>query len=219
MEEFFPLLEGVLLFRGIVGEALKEVLTCLGSTDRRYPKGAVILRAGEPATHLGLVLAGQVQVSRLGADGSRQVMAAIGPGGLFGEAYACAGTQWLPVTAAAGVDSHVLLLDRARILAPCAAACPFHQGLIANLMAVLAQKNIQLSQSLEHLSKRTLREKLLSYLEEQAALAGKRRFVIPFDRQALADYLCVDRSALSRTIGGLRQEGVLEANHNVFCLR
>ena len=219
MRTYSEQLERCLLFAGIAAEELEAVLGCIGAAERSYRRGEAILRAGEPARHMGIVLSGQVQVSRLGADGSRQLMAALGPGGLFGEAYACAGVDALPVTAAASVDdSRVLLLDRARIVTPCSAACPFHQRLISNLMEELAQKNIQLSRNLEHLSKRTLRDKLLSYLDEQAALAGTRTFTIPFDRQELADYLCADRSALSRELGKLQREGVLEASRSRFTL-
>ena len=218
MQEYLSLLQGLPLFQGVEQGEVEQVLRCLGASARRYDRGTPILRAGEPATHMGVVLSGQVQVSRLAADGSRQILGAMGPGGLFGEAYACAGVEALPVTAAASADSRVLLLDRARIVSPCSAACRYHQRLISNLMALLAQKNIQLSRNLEHLSKRTLREKLLSYLEERALAAGGESFTIPFDRQALADYLCVDRSALSRALGGLRREGVLETRRNQFTL-
>ena len=116
----------------------------------------------------------------------------------------------------AAADCRVLLLDCPTLLGP---AAGLWQGLLsANLMAVLARKNLFLSEKLRHLSRRTLREKLLSYLEQQALSAGKNSFTIPFDRQELADYLCADRSALSREIGKLRREGVLESRGSAFTL-
>ena len=117
-----------------------------------------------------------------------------------------------------GVVFAVLLIACGRISAPCSAACTFHTRLISNLLQVLAEKNLSLAGKLGHLSGRTIRERLLSYLEEQAARTGRATVTVPFDRQALADYLCVDRSALSRTIGALQREGVLTVRRDRFTL-
>ena len=154
-----------------------------------------------PPPTWGRWLTGQVQVSRTKADGQRVVMGEIRPGGLFAESFACARAESLPVTVTAAADAAVLLIDCGRISAPCSAACTFHTRLISNLLQVLAEKNLSLAGKLGHLSGRTIRERLLSYLEEQAARTGRATVTVPFDRQALADYLCVGRSALSRTIG------------------
>ena len=122
------------------------------------------------------------------------------------------------MTVTAAADAAVLLIDCGRISAPCSAACTFHTRLISNLLQVLAEKNLSLAGKLGHLSGRTIRERLLSYLEEQAARTGRATVTVPFDRQALADYLCVDRSALSRTIGALQREGMLTVRRDRFTL-
>ena len=206
------------LFRGMEDEQILAVTECLGGQLRRCPKGGAILRAGQPATHLGVVLTGRVQVSRLKAGGQRVVMGEIRPGGLFAESFACAQAESLPVTAAALADTAALLLDCRRISSLCSAACGSHARLIANLLSVLAEKNLRLAGKVNHLSGRTIRERLLSYLEELSAQAGRSTVTVPFDRQALADYLCVDRSALSRTIGALQREGVLSVQRERFTL-
>ena len=211
MQAFLGALRRAALFRGMEDEQILTAVDCLGGQLRRYQKGAAVLRAGEPATHLGVVLTGQVQVSRARADGQRVVMGSMGPGGLFAESYACARAESLPVTVTAEAEAAVLLLDCRRISSPCSAACGCHARLIANLLAVLAEKN-------HHLSGRTIRERLLAYLEELSDRTGRRTVTVPFDRQALADYLCVDRSALSRTIGALQREGVLTADRARFTL-
>lgn len=218
MTEYLEVLRRVPLFRGMADEDIAAALECLGGRTQTYRRGEAVLRAGDPAQWLGVVVSGSVQVSREGADGNRTLMAAIPAGGMFAEAYACAGAQALPVSVWAGEDCAVLLLDCRRAVGACPAPCAFHAQLVANLLGVLAEKNIFLSRKIEHLSKRTLAEKLLSYLEEQAALAGSDSFVIPLDRQALADYLCADRSALSREIGRLRREGRLNCQRNRFTL-
>lgn len=219
MREYEGALGRAALFQGMKAEEIFALLDCLGGGLRRFPKGAAVLRAGDPATHLGVVLAGRVQVSRLRPDGQRMVLGEMGPGRLFAESYACAGAESLPVSVAAMADTAALLLDCRRLALPCAAACGAHGKLIHNLMQVLAEKNLFLAGKLDHLSGRTIRERLLSYLEEEAGRTGRATVVVPFDRQALADYLCVDRSALSRTIGQLQREGVLEAYRQRFRLK
>lgn len=218
MEAYLGALRRVALFHGMEDRALLSMLDCLGARLRQYSKGDVIFHAGDPATHLGAVLTGQVQVSRTKADGQRVVMGEIRPGGLFAESFACARAESLPVTVTAAANAAVLLIDCGRISAPCSAACTFHTRLISNLLQVLAEKNLSLAGKLGHLSGRTIRERLLSYLEEQAARTGRATVTVPFDRQALADYLCVDRSALSRTIGALQREGVLTVRRDRFTL-
>ena len=218
MYEYLGALRSLSLFQGISDEELLNLLECIGALARRYAKGSVIFHAGDAATHIGAVLTGQVQVSRIKADGQRMVMADIGPGGLFAESYACARAESLPLTVTASSNAVILLLDCRRLSAPCSSACPFHRRLIANLLSILAEKNLRLAGKLGHLSGRTIRERLLSYLEEQSALTGRNTVTVPFDRQALADYLCVDRSALSRTIGALQREGVLVAERERFTL-
>lgn len=218
MEQYFSVLKSCPLFVGIEERQYAALLDCLGARVRSYGKGKAILHAGEPATQVGVVLVGSVQVCREDADGNRTIMAAIGPGGLFGEAYACAHTPSLPVSVWAAEHCEILLLNLSRVTTVCSSACDFHNLLIANLLRVLAQKNVFLTGKMEHLGKRTLREKLISYLRSQETAAG-RTFTIPFDRQALADYLCADRSALSRELARLRQEGVVEYRKNQFRFR
>ena len=217
--DYGPVLARCPLFRGMGAEDLPALLDCLGAAPRRVERGETVLAAGDPATHLGVVLAGRVQVSRLTAEGQRIVMGELGPGQLFAESFACARAETLPVTAVAAAGGAVLLLDSRRLAAPCSAACAFHARLISNLLSVLADKNLFLAGKVEHLAGRTIRERLLSYLEELSARTGRDAVTVPFDRQALADYLCVDRSALSRTIGQLTREGVLAAERNRFVLK
>lgn len=218
MTQYIPVLKSCPLFRGIEERDLSSMLDCLQARVKTYPKGRAVLTLGSPATVTGVVLKGAVHVCRVDAEGNRTVLAALGPGDLFGEAYACAGTISLPVSVWAERESTVLLLGISKVMTVCSSACAFHQILVKNLMCVLAEKNIFLTGKMEHLAKRTLREKLLSYLGEQAALQEGGSFTVPFDRQGLADYLCTDRSALSRELGRLREEGILDCNKNRFRL-
>jgi len=205
------------LFCGIEGEERENLLACLQASKRRYKKGELVFAAGDPPS-VGLLQTGAVQVTSEDPAGNRAIIGRMEPGDLFGEAFACAGAAKMPFSVEAVVDSEVLLIDVKRILVTCPTACPFHARLIENLMAILARKNILLSAKIRHLSRRSTREKLLSYLSEQAREAGSRAFAIPFNRQELADYLCVERSAMCAELSRLKAEGFLDFDKNRFSL-
>jgi CRP-like cAMP-binding protein len=205
------------LFSGIKGEERESLLKCLQASKRRYKKGELVFTAGD-APAVGLLQSGAVQVTSEDPAGNRAIIGRMEPGDLFGEAFACAGAEKMPFSVEAVSDSEVLLIDVKRILVTCPTACPFHARLIENLMAILARKNILLGSKIRHLSRRSTREKLLSYLSENAREAGSRTFAIPFNRQELADYLCVERSAMSAELSKLKAEGFLDFNKNRFTL-
>ncbi len=218
MEKYLPVLADCPLFAHIDSGDLSAMLACLNASVRHCAKGETILGEGDSSRHIGVVLRGCVQVSRMDYSGSRSLMARLSPPDLFAEAFAFAGVAALPVSVTASEDADVLMIDASRITHSCASACGFHQQMIYNLMRILALKNLAFSRKLEITSKRTTREKLLTYLMQQAALTGSRSFVIPFDRQELADYLEVDRSGLSAVISMLRKEGVLTSEKSRFTL-
>ena len=218
MKKYNEILESVPLFRGISEEERQQMLDCLRAQQQRFAAGAVILLAGDPADRVGVLLEGRAQVIREEFSGNRTILTGLNPGDLFAEAFACASGEHktLPVTVLAVAESVVLWMDYRKILRTCPAGCAFHHRLVENMLAVVADKNLMLNRRIGHLSKRSTREKLLSYLSEQAALHGSAAFSIPFDRQQLADYLCVERSAMSAVLSKLREEGVLEVERNRF---
>ena len=218
MKEIVSVLEHCPLFSGISPEELPGLLDCLGAQTRPMEKRRPIFSAGQPARYLGVVLEGAVQILQEDYFGGRAVLGAAGPGELFGEAFACAGADSLPVTVLASESGSLLLLDCRRVTGPCEKGCAVHQRLVLNLLQVMAQKNLAFHQKLQILSRRTTREKLLAYLDLQARQHQSASFFIPFDRQALADYLGVERSGLSSEIGRLKAEGVLDCRKNRFTL-
>ena len=218
MKEIVSVLEHCPLFSGISPEELPGLLDCLGAQTRPMEKRRQIFSAGQPARYLGVVLEGAVQILQEDYFGGRAVLGAAGPGDLFGEAFACAGAASLPVTVLASESGSLLLLDCRRVTGPCEKGCAVHQRLVLNLLQVMAQKNLAFHQKLQILSRRTTREKLLAYLDLQARQHQSASFFIPFDRQALADYLGVERSGLSSEIGRLKAEGVLDCRKNHFTL-
>lgn len=219
MEEFYSVLKKCEMFADIEKNNLFAMLECLKARVKKYKQGEIIWAEGDLAKQIGIVLSGSVQVVRMDYFGNRSIMGSVGEGGLFGESFACAGVEELPVNVVAAQDCQIMIIDAYRIINTCSNACEFHRQIIYNLMKVMARKNIMFNQKLEVTSKRTTREKLMTYLLIQAKKVGSNEFIIPFDRQELADYLEVDRSGLSTEIGKLRKEGVLECEKGRFVIR
>lgn len=216
MEKFLPLLKTCPLFAGIEKNDLQKLLHCLAAIESRVGKNSFIFTADERVISVGIVLSGAVHVLQEDFWGNRVILTRIEPGGLFGEAFAFAEVEKLPVSVVAAEESVVLLMDCKHIAAPCGSACAFHAQLIKNMMRILAGKNILLTQKIRHITRRTTREKLLSYLSGQALQAGGSAFDIPFSRQELADYLSVDRSALSAELSKMRNENILRCRRSHF---
>ena len=216
MREYLPVLRRSPLMEGLTGPEIEQILSCLAATVRTAGRGEVLFRVGDALNVMGLVLEGVVCLEKEDFWGNRSLLSRVEPGELFGEVYACRPGQPLHVNVVAGEAARILLLDAGRVLTTCSSACPFHARLIRNLLGVMAQRAYGLTRKLEHVACRTTRAKLLSYLSEQAERAGSSRFVIPFSRQELADYLGVDRSALSAELGKLRREGVLRCERSWF---
>ena len=216
MKEYLTVLEKCPLFDGLTGEEILTMLHCLNARKRSVEKDALLFREGDPADTAGVVLSGAVRVLREDYFGNRTVLGQLEPGELFGETFACAGVNALPVSVAAVQPSEVLLLDVRRVLTVCSHACTFHSRLIRNLVQAVAQKNLFLNQKLDITGRRTTREKLMAYLLRQAKEAGSPRFTIPFDRQALADYLGVERSAMSAELSAMQKEGILKTQRSRF---
>lgn len=206
------------LFRGIPTEELNALLDCMGAARRRYRRGELILRRGDLAQRLGLVLSGAVHIVREDFWGNRTIVGLAESGEVFAESYACLGSEPLEVSALAAAETEVLFLDAGRAVAGCGRGCAAHAQLSRNLLALLAGRNLALTRKMGHMARRTTRDKVLSFLSAQALRAGGPAFDIPLDRQQLADYLAVDRSALSAVLSRLRGEGVLEFHKNHFRL-
>ena len=218
MEKYFSVLRQSPLFQGIADDDIPGLLACLGAAVRQMGKQQYILTEGEPATRLGILLSGSAAVVHQDIYGNRSILSLVQPGQLFAESFACAGAKTLPVSVIAQEDSAIMLIDCRRITQSCSNACGFHNQMIYNLLQAVAARNLEFHQKLEITAKRTTREKLMAYLLSQAKLVGRREFTIPYDRQGLADYLGVERSAMSAELSKLQKEGILITNRSHFTL-
>lgn len=215
---YLPIISKSALFRGIEAEAVEAMLQCLQARTRTYGKGARIYHMGQFVGEIGLLLAGGVTIESDDVWGNRTIINHFGPGEAFAEAYACVPGEALMVDVVAAEASTVLFLSIECALTTCSSACAHHNRLIKNLLAVTAQKNLSLTRRMFHLTPKSIRGKLLAYLSFQAIKQGKYRFEIPFNRQQLADYLGVDRSALSNELSKMARAGLLRYKRNEFTL-
>ena len=218
LKEYFDILRKCSLFETIEDQNLIAMLSCLGAKRAEFDKKYTIFAEGSPAKYFGIMLSGSAQIIRHDYYGNRSIVSGIAPGELFGEAFACAQTDTLPVSVVANEPCEVLLIDSSHVLHTCSNGCEFHRRMIYNLMRDLARKNIMVYSKLEITGKRSTREKLLAYLAHMEKQTGSAVFDIPFDRQELADYLEVDRSGLSVEISKLKREGVIDCRKNHFTL-
>jgi CRP-like cAMP-binding protein len=207
------------LFHGIEQSDFHSMIKCLDGKTVHITKGNPVFMEGAPAQFVGVVLSGTVQVVREDYYGNRSVMTILQPGELFAEAFSFAGLESMPVSVIAVKDSNVLLLDCKRVLTSCSNSCHFHSLLLKNLLQEMAQKNLVLSQKIRYMSQKTTKEKLMAYLLDQAKQHGSSEFTIQLDRQALADYLGVERSAMSAEISKLKRSGQIDTKGAWFCLK
>ena len=218
MEKYSEILSAAPLFSGIDPADLQSMLGCLSAKVMTVAKGDPVFLEGEPAGFVGLVLEGSVQLVRDDFYGNRSVLGHGAPGDIFAEAYACADVATMPVSAYALSDCKWMRLDCRKMLTVCSNSCGFHNRLVKNLLGITARRNLQLSAKIQFMSQKTTRQKLMAYLSQQAKIQGSAAFTIPFQRQALADYLGVERSAMSAELSKLRQEGILECKGSWFHL-
>lgn len=218
MKKYMEVLKKCPLFLEIDEEKLEKMLVCLGAKVLAFDKKYTVFAEGNPAKYIGIVLSGSVQIVRMDYYGNRSLLGNAGVAEIFAESFACAQVESVPVTVIANEPSEIMFIDCSHILYTCAKGCEFHKRLIFNLMKNLAVKNIGYHRKIDITSKRTTRDKLMTYLMYCAKKEGNNSFEIPFDRQELADYLEVDRSGLSVEIGKLKKEGIIENIKNRFTL-
>lgn len=218
MQKYIPVLKNTKLFDGVDDDNIASMLSCLGALHRNYQKGEYVFRQGEHICDITVLVEGKLHIQRDDYWGNRSILENIAVGEMFGEAYAACESGALLNDVVAVNDSTVIFFDMKRMLTSCSAACPYHTKVVQNLFFAISEKNRKLVQKLGHMSRRTTREKLISYLSEEARRQKSASFVISYNRQQLADFLSVDRSAMSNELCKMRDEGMLEFEKNKFRL-
>lgn len=203
------------LFRGCKVDEIVGMLDCLGARERSYEAGQYVFRMGETIHAAGVVLAGKLRIESVDAWGNTSVLGIVDEGGMVGEAYAAA-DEPLMVDVVATEPTELLFVSVDKVLQTCVRSCPYHARASANLVGIIARKNLLLSRRIFHTAPRTIRGKVIAYLSDEAKRAGSRSFDIPFNRQELADYLDVNRSALSAELSRMSSDGLITTRKSHF---
>lgn len=204
------------LFQGIRQEDMGAMLHCTGYHMGTYRKGQVIALESEHIKHVGIVASGAVDMIKEDLWGNKTLLMRLRKSEMFGETFACSEDTRSVVTFTAAEDTQVLFIPFYKIMHTCSMACEFHQRLVENMVRIIAAKNRELLRKVEIISKKTLREKILTYLSAQAQLHDSRYFEIPLGRLELAEYLCADRSALTRELSSMKDDGLIDYDKNLF---
>ncbi len=208
-----------ILFMGTTEAELDTMLKCLGSFSKKYKKGEIIYKIGNSIDSIGVVLSGSVNIENDDIWGNKGILDHIETGQIFAETYACIPSEPLLVNVTAAENTEILFLNTARILNTCPNSCIHHSKLIRNLLTITAQKNLNLSRRILYTSSKSIRGRLLAYFSHQAMKSGSLKFTVPFNRQQLADYLGVDRSAMSNELSKMKNEGLIVFDKNTFVLK
>lgn len=218
MKKYIPILKKTLLFAGIEDNEISSMLSCLGARLQAFKKGEFVLRQGEKSEDITVLLEGKLHIQNDDYWGNRTILSQINVGDMFGEAYVGRESGALLNDVVAIEDSVIIFFNVNRIITTCSSACRFHTMVVQNLFFAISEKNRNLVQKIGHISKRSTRDKLISYLSAEAKKQKSSSFEIPFNRQQLADFLSVDRSAMSNELCKMRDEGLLQFKKNRFTL-
>ena len=218
MKKYISILKRTQMFSGVGENEIESMLSCLGARLYEFSKGEYVIRQGERLSDIIVLVDGNLHIQKDDYWGNRSILGQISVGEMFGEAYVAPDSGTVLNDVVAVEKSMVIFFDVKRILTTCSSACRFHNLVVQNMFFTISEKNRKLVQKLGHMSKRTTREKLISYLSEEAKKQKSSKFTIPFNRQQLADFLSVDRSAMSNELCKMRDEGLIEFEKNNFKL-
>ena len=205
----FSALNNCLLFQGIKAQAQKAILSCLGARQEQFQKDEFLMTAGMPPK-FGILLQGEAHIIREDILGHRSIIAVLLPGEMFGETLCCARLGESPVSVVCRKACQTLFLNFESLLFPCPKACGYHKQLAANLLKLMAQKNLLMSGRMAILEKRTIREKLLACFQELSLYQRNAYITLPFSMGELADTICADRSAVSRELSRMEKAGLIQ---------
>ena len=216
MEQSLSAVKKSTLFDNITEENIKKLFNCISASEKSFQRGSFVFRAYDEVRFVYLILSGSIHIISEDFWGNQSIIETMLEGTLFGEAYVFAERESQLVSVVAAEDSVILVMDPIKLFESCPNKCACHSQLIRNALGIVSNKIVRLTEKLEHIMFRTIREKLLSYLSKFARREKSNSFFIPYTRQQLADYLCVDRSALSHELSRLQKQGIIRYKKSYF---
>jgi len=207
-------LSQTLLFSGVSDTDCGRMLVCFHGQTRHYRSGDVILSYDGKNEQVGILESGAAVLERFDVHGGRNVLEEIREGEIFGESIAFSNTSGDAYSVRCLKDAEVLFIPMGELTKRCENACACHSQVVSNLLTIVSSKVMRLSERVELLSRRSIRERILYYFSMHAKPGEE--FTLPCSLSSLADYLCVDRSAMTREIGRMREEGLIEGERRVY---
>ena len=218
MKNYIPILKKTVLFSGVKESEIESMLSCLQAKKYHFKKGEFVLSQGQRLDNILILLDGKLYIQQDDYWGNRSILNVVNTGEMFGESYAAPESGFVMNDVMAVEDSDVIFFDVKKILTVCSSACRFHTAVVENHVYAISERNRSLVQKLGYMSKRTTREKLIAYLSDEAKRQSSNRFSVPFNRQQMADFLSVDRSAMSNELSKMKNEGLIDFQKNHFIL-
>ncbi len=206
------------LFKGIKHEELPHLLRCIKANYHLYTKNDIIFMQDDIIHEIGIILSGSIDIAKEDYVGNKVIVNRLTAGDLFAEVFVCSGKNISPVTVFSHGNSEIMFIDFYQLVGMCEHSCSFHRKLISNMMTILANKTLVMNEKMEYLSKRTIEQKLATYLINQIRKNVNLSFTIPYNRYELAEYLYSNRSALSRVLSSLQEKGILTYKKNTFTI-
>lgn len=206
------------LFSGITEPDMETMMKCMGGKVKKYHKGEIIFLMNDEVRYIGVVLSGCVHMVKENSQGDKTLLSIIWKGEVFGESFACGDERFAYTTFVVADNAEVLFIPFHKVMHACELPCKFHHILIENMVTIIANKNVRLMQKIDVSSQKTLRSKIMAYLELQKKIQGTNRIEMTISRTILAEYLGVNRSALARELGLMKEEGILDIDKNCFYL-
>lgn len=209
-------LSSLAIFSGINPENIPEMLKCLKVFFKDYQKNELIVLESDEIRNIGIILSGTVHMIKIDENGEQTILVSLKKGELFGESFSCGSHLAACVSFISATDCKILFLPFHRVIHSCKLSCVFHHRLIENMVRIISDKNVMLMHKIEIISKKTLREKIMTYLHLQAQEHHCNHFTIPLGRLELAEFLCDNRSALTRELVSMQKEGLIRYHKNTF---
>lgn len=202
------------LFENIDNNGVLELLKCIGIKTKVFKKNSLILKTDGKIDFLGVILGGNAVIKKTDSLGHTMVIEKLKMNDIFGHNIVCCGLDRSPVEIVSENECEVLFLPFEKVVTPCEKLCSYHLKLIKNIMKMISMRNSLLNDKIDIIGKKTTRDKILAFLESYRN--GEKVFSVPYSREEMAKFLCVDRSAMSRELCRMRDEGILRFHKNHF---
>lgn len=205
---------GIDLFENVRNNEVLELLKCIGIKTKTFKKDAIIVKQTGKIDFLGVILSGNATISKIDSMGNRTIVEELKMNDIFGHNIVCCGLERSPVDIIAKNECEVLFLPFEKVVTPCSKLCPYHLQLIKNVMKMISKRNSLLNDKIDIIGQKTTRDKILALLDTYRT--EEKVFSIPYSREEMAKFLHVDRSAMSRELCRMRDEGILRFHKNHF---